>query len=309
MVHAVLLPALALGYMGGRPARMGAGGVRMMGAGGMRMGAFERAKLDRRSLIDAARLAGAGAVARTLAPGFAWAEGDALPPPPADITLPYLGEDVPLAKLLGSRATLIVNIKLDDPNTGADMAPMEYIGQRLGPKGLRVIGVPTDQGWFEPDTSDVVRQKAKYSYDYGGTLNAILVDKLNVEAPRQHPYYKYLVETLPTPGGGKRIGLNYEKFLLDSSGRPLRRYPRRFPLASIAPDVEAILAVEGEVPSPDEQRKALPKATAAWEAAWTEASAEAKRSEYAFRPSGINRSYYTGYGMDMKDAASDLKPK
>ncbi|KAJ1633869.1 hypothetical protein T492DRAFT_582750, partial [Pavlovales sp. CCMP2436] len=211
------------------------------------------------------------------------AEATVLLPPPVDITLPYLGEDVALSKLLGARATLIVNIKLDDPNTGADLVQLEYLGRRLGPKGLRVICVPTDQGWFEPDVSDQIRQKAKYAYDYGGSLNAILIDKINVEPPRQDPFYSYLVNTLPTPGGGKRIGLNYEKFLLDSSGRPLRRYPRKYGVPSMAPDVEAILDVEGEKPLPDEQVKALPPTTAAWETAWTDASGEARRSEYAFR--------------------------
>ena len=225
------------------------------------------------------------------------------------MTVPYLGEEVPLSKLLGSRATLIVNIKLDDPNTGADLVQLEYLGRRLGDKGLRVIAVPTDQGWFEPDLSEQIRQKAKYSYDYGGSLSAVLVDKVNVEPPRQHPLYKYLVNALPTPAGGRRIGLNYEKFLLDSSGRPLRRYPRKYAVSSLAPDVEAILDVDGAKPSPDAQAQALPAASAAWAAAWAEASKEASRSEYAFRPSGINRSYYTGFGPDSKDAPTDLKPK
>jgi glutathione peroxidase-family protein len=39
------------------------------------------------------------------------------------------------------------------------------------------------------------------------------------------------VNALPTPAGGARIGLNYEKFLLDHTGKPLRRYPRKYPVA------------------------------------------------------------------------------
>lgn len=231
-----------------------------------------------------------------------------IPVAPPPLKVPYLGENLPLSKVLGQRATLFVNIKLDDPRTGQELAPLENLARLYGPKGLRVVAVPTDQGWFEPDTSDVIRQKAKYAYNYGGTVNAIVLDKLNVETPKQHPLYTFLVNTLPTPAGGKRIGLNYEKFLLDASGRPLRRYPRRYSAADITPDVEAILGVD-EGAEELSQLKALPPETDAWQAAWREASVEARKSEYALRPSGINRSYYTGYGMDMKDSPSDLKPK
>lgn len=227
---------------------------------------------------------------------------------PKGMTLPYLGEDVDIRKLLG-RATLVVNIKLDDPLTGPNLTGLEDLAKKLGPQGLRILAIPTDQGWFEPDTSDVIRQKAKYSYNYGGTINAILLDKVNVEPPNQHPLYNYLVNALPTPGGGARIGLNYEKILLDSEGRPLRRYPRKYAAASFADDVKALLDVEGDRPDAGAQAKALPPASAEWKQAWTDASSEARRSEYAFRPSGINRSYYTGYGMDMKTQPSDLKPE
>lgn len=318
VLGAAVAPAAALGSTAGRSARLGAGQL----GGLVRPLPEQRHRLGRRTVLDMARLAGAGALLQRALPAGAdappaGAEAAAQPAPPPgpieppslDMTLPYLNVEEPLSKLLGPRATLVVNIKLDDPNTGADLVQLEYLGRRLGSKGLRVIAVPTDQGWFEPDMSEQIRQKAKYSYDYGGSLDAIIVDKVNVEAPRQHPFYDYLVNALPTPSGGKRIGLNYEKFLLDSSGRPLRRYPRKYTVSSLAADIDAIVNVPGDKPSPDAQAKALPPETEAWKTAWVEASKEAKRSEYAFRPSGINRSYYTGFGTDSKAAPTDLKPK
>lgn len=310
LVWVALVSAVGLG--GSVPSRSARLGARTPGL-------VERSLYDqrrgfgRRTVLDMARLAGASVLLQGAAPN-AHADEAATTPvlaaaPSPDMTVPYLGVDEPLSKLLGARATLVVNIKLDDPNTGADLVQLEYLGRRFGGNGLRVIAVPTDQGWFEPDMSEQIRQKAKYSYDYGGSLNAIIVDKINVVAPRQHPLYAYLASSLPTPAGSKQIGLNYEKFLLDSSGRPLRRYPRKYSVSSIVADVEAILAVDGEKPSPDAQAQALPPPTDAWVTAWAEAAKEATRSEYAFRPSGINRSYYTGFGSDVKDGPSDLKPK
>lgn len=39
---------------------------------------------------------------------------------------------------------------------------------------------------------------------------------------------QYLTKALPNPNGRAVISLNFEKFLLDASGRPLRRYPRKY---------------------------------------------------------------------------------
>ncbi len=50
----------------------------------------------------------------------------------------------------------------------------------------------------------------------------------------------------------RRIVLNYEKFLLDGAGRPLRRYPRKFAGALIDKDVRALLAGE-PLPPPSPQ--------------------------------------------------------
>jgi hypothetical protein len=87
---------------------------------------------------------------------------------------------------------------------------------------------------------------------------------------------------------------------------------------AIAREIEAVLTAKAgpagadglpTAPSAAAQAAALPAASDEWATAWEEATGEAKRSEYAFRPSGMNRSYYTGYGMDMKDEPSDNKPK
>ena len=51
---------------------------------------------------------------------------------------------------------------------------------------------------------------------------------MDLLGPSAHPLFNALTQTLPTPNGYGRITLNYEKFLLDSTGKPVRRYPRKF---------------------------------------------------------------------------------
>jgi glutathione peroxidase len=43
-----------------------------------------------------------------------------------------------------------------------------------------------------------------------------------------HPLYLYLMSALKNPNGRAAVSLNFEKFLLDETGQPVRRYPRKF---------------------------------------------------------------------------------
>jgi len=110
--------------------------------------------------------------------------------------------------------------------------------------------------------------------------------------PCGHPFF----QALPTPNGYGRITLNYEKFLLDADGNPVRRYPRKYTAYDMAPDIEALLA-----------GRELPPETLAYQKAWREAKREASKSEYSFR---YNYNYYTApdsmykYNSD-RDAVGD----
>ena len=94
-----------------------------------------------------------------------------------------------------------------------------------------------------------------------------------------HPLYNALTKNFPTPNGYGRITLNYEKFLLDANGKPVRRYPRKFSAYDMEKDIQALLAGES-----------VPEETEAFKKSWREAKREAVKSEYAFK---YNLNYYT----------------
>lgn len=191
--------------------------------------------------------------------------------------LPYEHVNLPFGEFIG-KATLVVNMKLDDPQTPTQFPILLEMYNKYAKDGLNVVIFPTEQGYFEPDDDETCRAKAKEYYGFGSYPNAVVFDKVDLIGPSAHPLFTALTNDLPTPNVYNRITLNYEKFLLNANGEPIRRYPRKFSANDFEADIVAIL--KGEP---------LPAETAEYEKAWREAKREAMKSEYAFR---LNYNYY-----------------
>jgi glutathione peroxidase-family protein len=157
--------------------------------------------------------------------------------------------------------------------------------------GLRIIAVPSDQGYYEPDTSALMRMKMRGEYGYGNTPETQLIDKVEFLGPKAHPFMRWLEGTCRTPTSGLgSIQLNFEKWLVDGrTGLPLRRYPRKYSPEMIEKDI--VLIMEGKELEPLVAGDVLMDA-------WAEAELEAKTNEYAFKK-GLN--YYIGKGFDERE--------
>ena len=59
--------------------------------------------------------------------------------------VPYNHENLPLREFLGKKATLVVNIKLDDPQTVAQFPALREIFDKYADAGLGVLVFPTEQ--------------------------------------------------------------------------------------------------------------------------------------------------------------------
>jgi hypothetical protein len=62
-----------------------------------------------------------------------------------DLTVPVKGKGVKLANLLGDSATVVMNIKLDDPETINQIPALKALVAAYKAQGLRAILIPTDQ--------------------------------------------------------------------------------------------------------------------------------------------------------------------
>lgn len=133
--------------------------------------------------------------------------------------LPYNHENLAFRDFLGSKATIVFNMKIDDPQTVTQFPNLLEIYKKYKNQGLNVHAFPTEQGWFEPDDDETVRAKSKEYYGFGNYPTSVVFDKVDILGPSAHPLYSALTKSLITPNGYGRITLNYEKFLLDSKGK------------------------------------------------------------------------------------------
>ena len=51
-------------------------------------------------------------------------------------------------------------ITMDDPITNQQLPSLRALGDKFALDGLRILAFPTDQGYYEPDVSEMVRLKA-----------------------------------------------------------------------------------------------------------------------------------------------------
>ena len=233
--------------------------------------------------------------------------GSASAPPPSrrtsdktayDFTFPVAGQAIPFADLIQQqsasddpnskskkvKAILVVNIKQDDPIARKTIPELislatKYSGRSAGATtgAFAVIACPTDQGYYEPDTSALVRLKLASEYGYGINPATIITDKMSLLGTGAHPFWRWLESNCRTPAGLGRIEGNFEKFLIDGeTGYPLRRYPRKYLPSDIADDIEAVIA-----------GRQLPPARANFMEEWRSAAVEAERDVYRFEK-GLN---------------------
>jgi glutathione peroxidase len=209
-----------------------------------------------------------------------------------DFDLPMQGETKSFADIIQQtfdgetnrpnrvKAVLVVNMKEDDPVARKDIPEFISLAAKYGRTGeFVVLLTPTDQGYYEPDTSQLIRLKLASEYGYGINPATVLTDKVNLLGKTAHPFWRWLQKNCRTPAGLGRIEGNFEKFLLDGrTGRPLRRYPRKYTPLDIKNDIEAVLAA-----------RPLPPAGANYLEQWRSAAVEAERDTYRFQK-GLN--YY-----------------
>jgi len=202
-----------------------------------------------------------------------------------DFKLPVAGEMVPFAELIKQneekdrvKAVLVLNIKQDDPKARRDIPELIALATKYGGDGSFVVVLsPTDQGYFEPDTSALIRLKLTSEYGYGINPVTTLTDKMNLLGSGADPFWRWLEGNCRTPAGLGSVQGNFEKFLVDGrTGLPLRRYPRKYMPYDIRDDIEALIA-----------GNPLPPAGANFKEEWRVAAKDSEADTYRFQK-GLN---------------------
>jgi glutathione peroxidase len=98
---------------------------------------------------------------------------------------------------------------------------LEALYRKYKDKGLVILGFPCDQfGHQEPGDENEIKNFCSLNYDVSFPLYA----KVDVNGANAHPLYKFLKSEAPGMLGSEGIKWNFTKFLLDKSGKVVKRY-------------------------------------------------------------------------------------
>lgn len=154
----------------------------------------------------------------------------------SDFAVPrLLGASEPLSDFAG-KVALVVNVASHCGNT-PQYEGLEALYRKYRDRGFVVLGFPCNQfSGQEPGTAEEIAEFCTVNF----AVDFPMFGKLEVNGPGADPIYKWL--KTDTPGSGNRdIEWNFAKFLLDRTGKPVKRYHDKFMPADIAPDIEALL--------------------------------------------------------------------
>jgi len=97
---------------------------------------------------------------------------------------------------------------------------LEKLFEAYNDKGLVILGFPCNQfGNQEPGTEKEISEGCLVNYG----VSFPMFSKIEVNGKDAHPIYKYLKDKLPG-FPFKKIKWNFTKFLIDSNGKPIKRF-------------------------------------------------------------------------------------
>jgi glutathione peroxidase len=115
---------------------------------------------------------------------------------------------------------------------------LEALQRKYADRGFAVLGFPCDQfGAQEPGDENEIKNFCRLNYDVTFPMFA----KIEVNGAGAHPLYSHLKTSAKGLLGSESIKWNFTKFLVDRSGKVLKRYAPQDKPEAIAADIEAAL--------------------------------------------------------------------
>ncbi|RTL90952.1 MAG: glutathione peroxidase [Hyphomicrobiales bacterium] len=115
---------------------------------------------------------------------------------------------------------------------------LEALYRKYAGRGFVVLGFPCNQfGAQEPGSESEIASFCSTAYDVSFPMFA----KIGVNGEQTHPLYKLLKREAPGLLGSEAIKWNFTKFLVDRSGKVVRRYAPTDTPQSLEKDIEAAL--------------------------------------------------------------------
>lgn len=135
------------------------------------------------------------------------------------------------------KVMLIVNVASKCGNT-PQYEGLQALYEKLGERGLVVLGFPCNQfGSQEPGTAKEIRAFCDSKYHVTFPMYA----KVDVNGRDAHVLYRYLTAAKKSDLGDKDVRWNFEKFLVDRTGKVVARFHDKTKPADLEAKIEKLL--------------------------------------------------------------------
>ncbi|TXS96575.1 glutathione peroxidase [Parahaliea maris] len=116
---------------------------------------------------------------------------------------------------------------------------LEKLYQQFRDRGLEILGFPCNQfGKQDPGSNDEIMEFCQLNYG----VSFPMFGKIEVNGDDADPLFKHLKKEAPGMLGSQGIKWNFTKFLVDTSGKVIKRYAPKTKPEEIARDIEGMLA-------------------------------------------------------------------
>ncbi len=145
------------------------------------------------------------------------------------------GKDISLSEYKG-KVLVVVNTASKCGFTG-QYRGLEDLYRKYKSEGLEILGFPCNQfGNQEPGDAKEIEEGCLINYG----VSFRMFEKTDVNGPDAHPLFSFLKKKLPG-FPGSRIKWNFTKFLIDSNGKPVKRFAPSFKPEKMEKDILKIL--------------------------------------------------------------------
>lgn len=154
------------------------------------------------------------------------------------------GEKVSLENYKG-KPMLIVNTASKCGFT-PQFAGLQNLYDEFKDHDFEILGFPSNQfGQQDPGSNEEISEFCQLNY--GVTFP--MFEKLEVKGASAHPLFQYLSKEAPGILGSKAIKWNFTKFLIDSNGKPVKRYSPQTTPDKIEADIHELLKNDASTPT------------------------------------------------------------
>ncbi|WIM37266.1 glutathione peroxidase [Paenibacillus sp. PK4536] len=154
------------------------------------------------------------------------------------------GEKVSLENYKG-KPMLIVNTASKCGFT-PQFAGLQNLYDEFKDHDFEILGFPSNQfGQQDPGSNEEISEFCQLNY--GVTFP--MFEKLEVKGASAHPLFQYLSKEAPGILGSKAIKWNFTKFLIDSNGKPVKRYSPQTTPDKIEADIRELLKNDASTPT------------------------------------------------------------